>query len=72
MSKRYRIFGAKYLLSEKLIASENDNYPTEVTPKDKVFHVEIIDGKERVAFLTRKTYDEAKAVGEEYCNGNEH
>jgi len=70
MSKRYRIFGAKYLLSEKLIASENDNYPTEVTSKNKVFHVEIIDGKERVAFLTRKSYQEAKLAGEEYVKNS--
>lgn len=72
MSKHYRIFGAKYLLSEKLIASENNNYPVEVTPKNKVFHIEITQDKKRVAFLTRKTYDEAKAIGEEYCYGNEH
>jgi len=75
--KRYRIFGAKYELSEQLM--QNPDYcpggpdstakwPVELTARPKVFHIEITKDKKRVAFLTRDTYDEAKAVGEEFCS----
>ena len=72
--RRYRIFSGKYVLSEKLM--ENPDYtpgspdstrkwPDELIATPKVFHVEITEDKKRVAFLTRPTYNEAKAIGQE-------
>jgi len=66
--KKYRIFGAKYQLSEKLIQNEDQSWPEELTARPKVFHIEITKDKKRVAFLTRDTYSEAKTVAEEFCS----
>ena len=73
--RRYRIFGARYELSDKLIQNPPHTpgekggitWPDELTAKPKVFHIEITQDRKRVAFLTRKTYAEAKQVGEEYA-----
>jgi len=75
--RRYRIYSGKYVLSEKLM--ENPDYtpgspdstrkwPDELIAIPKVFHVEITEDKKRVAFLTRPTYNEARAIGEDYCS----
>jgi len=42
-------------------------WPEEITAVPKVFHIEITEDKKRIAFLTRNTYDEAKAIAEDFC-----
>ena len=66
--KRYRIFGAKYQLSDKLMQSEDQSWQDEITARPRVFHAEITKNKKRVAFLTRNTYAEVRQVAEEYCS----
>lgn len=68
MNRRYRIFGARYQLSEKLMENDDQSWPEEITAKPKVFHVEITEDKKRVAFLTRNTYDEAREIAEDFCS----
>lgn len=66
--KRYRIFGAKYGLSDQLMTSPEQGWPEEITSKSKEFHVEITKDKKKIAFLTRNTYEEAKRIAEDYCS----
>jgi len=68
MNRRYRIFGAKYELSEQLMTSPEQGWPEEIASKSKVFHVEITKDKKKIAFLTRNTYEEAKRIAEDYCS----
>lgn len=56
---RYKIIPAKYELSEQLGKEL-------VNCSEPMYHVEIYRDKERTAYLTRKTYDEAKKAAEEY------
>jgi len=58
---RYKIIPAKYELSEKLGKEVVNVVPS-------VYHVEIFRDKKRTAFLTRSTYEAAKADAEKYMN----
>ena len=55
----YKVFQAGYIIPAK------DDKPSEyVKSKPPVFHCQVFNGKNTVAFYTRKTYAEAKMEGE--------
>lgn len=69
--KRYKIFQAKYQLSDELCAIQSDDsytYKGTSVHSDPVkFHIEIYRDRKRVAFFTQNSYKEAKEFAEEYC-----
>ena len=59
-TRSYKVFQAGYIVPAK------DDKPSEyVKSKPPVFHCQVFNGKDTVAFYTRKTYAEAKLEGEE-------
>ena len=61
--RKHRKFSAKYQISKQLGGKEVPAIPG-------MYHAEIFDDKsgvwERTAFLTRKTYNDALQIAEEY------
>lgn len=55
----YKIIQAKYELSEQLGKKL-------ANPSVPMYHVEVYHDNNRVSYLTRKTYDDAKKSAEEY------
>ncbi len=62
-TRSYKIFQGSYVIPAK------DDKPTEyVKAKPPVFHCQVFQGKNTIAFYTRKTYAEAKVEGEGCVN----
>ncbi len=58
-TRSYKVFQGGYVILPK------DGGPADyVKAKPSVFHCQVYEGKQTVAFFTRKTYAEAKMEGE--------